>query len=131
MSRSIRGQSGHFVFPISPKNTNFVEDVEILLPVKFLCRMRSIATHRDHFVRRLSVRLSHFSVTLSKAIFRRRHMHSSECCHYIVEFRSAVSEKSKMFQPFRGQGGNLVFPNGPKNKKLVEDVDILLPVKFR
>ena len=25
---------------------------------KFLCRLRSIATHRDHFVRRLSVRLS-------------------------------------------------------------------------
>ena len=39
----------------------------------FLCRLRSIATHRDHFVRRLSVRLSvrlsHFSVTLSKAMF--------------------------------------------------------------
>ena len=64
----------------------------------FVCRLRSIATHRDHFVRRLSVRpsvcpsvclsvclsvrLSHFSVTLSKAMFRRRHMHSSECCHY-------------------------------------------------
>ena len=26
---------GHLVFPISPKNTNLVEDVEILLPVKF------------------------------------------------------------------------------------------------
>ena len=48
----------------------------------FLCRLRSIATQRDHFVHRLSVRLSHFSVTLSKAMFRRRHMHSSECCHY-------------------------------------------------
>ena len=32
----------------------------------------------------LSVRLSHFSVTLSKAMFRRRHMHSSECCHYFL-----------------------------------------------
>ena len=29
----------------------------------FLCRLWSIATHRDHFVSRLSVRLSHFSVT--------------------------------------------------------------------
>ena len=28
-------QGGHLVFPIGPKNTNFVEDVEILLPVKF------------------------------------------------------------------------------------------------
>ena len=50
----------------------------------FLCRLRSIATHRDHFVRRLSVRLSHFSDTLSRAMFRRQHMHSSECCHYIL-----------------------------------------------
>ena len=56
-----------------------------------LCRLRSIATHRDHFVRRLSVRLSvrlsHFSVTLSKAMFRRRHIHSSECCHYFLKSR--------------------------------------------
>ena len=29
------GQGGHLVFPISPKNTNLVEDAEILLPVKF------------------------------------------------------------------------------------------------
>ena len=48
-----------------------------------------------------------------------------------VEFRSAVSEKSEMFQPIRGQGGYLVFPMGPKNTNLVEDVKISLPVKFR
>ena len=49
-----------------------------------------------------------------------------------VEFRSAVSEeKSKMSQSIRGQGGHLVFPIGPKNTNLVEDVEILLPVKFR
>ena len=49
-----------------------------------------------------------------------------------VEFRSAVlEEKSKMSQPIRGQGGHLVFPIGPKNTNLVEDVEILLPVKFR
>ena len=35
MSQAIRGQGGHLVFPISPKNTNLVEDVEILLPVMF------------------------------------------------------------------------------------------------
>ena len=32
MSQPIRGQDGHLVFPIGPKNTNLVEDVEILLP---------------------------------------------------------------------------------------------------
>ena len=35
MSQPIRGQGGHLVFLIGPKITNFVEDVEILLPVKF------------------------------------------------------------------------------------------------
>ena len=35
MSQPIRGQGGHLVFPISPKNTNVVEGGEILLPVKF------------------------------------------------------------------------------------------------
>ena len=35
MSQPIRGQGGHLVFPINPKNTNLVEDVKILLPVKF------------------------------------------------------------------------------------------------
>ena len=28
MSQPIRGQGGHLVFPIGPKNTNLVEDVE-------------------------------------------------------------------------------------------------------
>ena len=35
MSQPIRGQGGHLVFPIGPKNTNLVEDVEIYLPFKF------------------------------------------------------------------------------------------------
>ena len=35
MSQPIRGQGCHFVFPISPKNTNLVKGVEILHPIKF------------------------------------------------------------------------------------------------
>ena len=35
MSQPIRDQGSHLVFPIGPKNTNLVEGVEILLPVKF------------------------------------------------------------------------------------------------
>ena len=35
MSQPIRGQGDHLVFSIGPKNTNLVEDVEILLPIKF------------------------------------------------------------------------------------------------
>ena len=35
MSQQIIGPGGHFVFPIHLKNTNLVEGVEILLPIKF------------------------------------------------------------------------------------------------
>ena len=35
MSQPIRGQDGHLVFPIGPKNTHLVEGVEILLPITF------------------------------------------------------------------------------------------------
>ena len=35
VSPPIRGHCGHLGFPISLKNTNLVEDIEILLPVKF------------------------------------------------------------------------------------------------
>ena len=35
-----------------------------------------------------------------------------------------------MYQPIRGQGGHLVFPIGRKNTNLVEEVEILLSVKF-
>ena len=37
MSQPIRDQGGHLVFPIRPKNTNLVEGLEILLPVRFRC----------------------------------------------------------------------------------------------
>ena len=35
MSQPVKGQGGHLVFQIDPKNTNLVEGVEILLPIKF------------------------------------------------------------------------------------------------
>ena len=36
-----------------------------------------------------------------------------------------------MSQPIIGQGGHLVFPFGPKNTNLVNDIDILLTNMFR
>ena len=49
-----------------------------------------------------------------------------------VEFHSAVAEeKEKMYHAIRGRRGHLVFPIGPKNINLIEDVECLLPVKFR
>ena len=47
----------------------------------FLCRLQSIAAHRDYFVGRLSVR--RLSVRLCVCLSGSRHMHSSECCHYV------------------------------------------------
>ena len=35
MSQQIKDQGRHLVFPIGPKNTNLIYQVEILLPVKF------------------------------------------------------------------------------------------------
>ena len=41
-----------------------------------------------------------------------------------------LKRSQNMFQPIRGWGVHLVFLNGPKNTKLVEDVEILLPLRF-
>ena len=35
MSQPIRGQDGHLCFPICMKNTNSIEEVEVLLPDEF------------------------------------------------------------------------------------------------
>ena len=48
-----------------------------------------------------------------------------------IEFHSVVSEvKLIMSQPIRGRAAMLLFSIGPKNTKLVDDVDTLLPVKL-
>ena len=133
MSQPIRGQGGHLVFTIGPKNTNLVEGVEILLPVKF--RWIPFSGFRGE-VENVSSnqrpgRPSCFSDRPEKHKLGRGHWDLASCQRF-VEFRSAVSEqKLKMSQPIRGQGGHLVFPIGPKNTNLVEGVEILLPVKFR
>ena len=180
MSQPIRGQGSHLVFPIGPKNTNLVEDFEILLPVKFLWIMFSgfrgevenvSANQRpgrpscfsdrpkkhklgrgrwdlascqvslnsvQQFQRRSRKCLSQSEARAAILFFRstrktqtwQRTLRSCFLSSF-VEFGSAVSEeKSKMSQPIRGQGRHLIFPIGPKNTNLVEDVEILLPLKF-
>ena len=56
-------------------------------------------------------------------------------CMLPVKFHGillAVSkEKWKMSQPIRDKDGHLVIPIGLKNTDLVEDLEFLLPVKFR
>ena len=57
---------------------------------------------------------------------------SSSCfLSSFVKFPAAFSvEKSKMSRPIRGRGSHLGFPIGPSNTNLVENIEILLPVKF-
>ena len=181
MSQPIRGQGGHLVFPIGPKNTNLVEGSEILLPIKFCwipfsgfrgevqnvsanqrpgrpsCFSDRPEKHKlgrglwdlafsqvslnsvQRFQRRSRKCLSQSEARAAILFFRSarktqtwwRALRSWFLLSF-VEFRSAVStEKSKMSQPIRGQGGHLVFPIGPKNTNLVEGIEILIPVKFR
>ena len=73
-----------------------------------------------------------FVYWLARKTQTRKRMLRSCFLSSFVEFCSAVKEdKSKISHPIRGQGGHLVFPIGPKNTNLVEDVEILLPMKFR
>ena len=56
----------------------------------------------------------------------------SDILFFSISLKKRFQRRSrKMSQPIRGQGGHLVFQIGPKNTNLVEDVEILLPVKFR
>ena len=180
ISQPIKGQGGHLVFPIGPKNTNLVEGVEILLPVKFRwipfsgfrgevenvsanqrpgrpsCFSDQPEKHKlgrghwdlascqvslnsiQRFQRKSRKCLSKSEARAAILFFRSarktqtwKRTFRSYFISSFFEFRSVVSEeKSKMSQPIRGQGGHLVFPIGPKNTNLVEDVEILLPVKF-
>ena len=132
ISQPIRGQGVYFVFPIIPKNENFVKDVEILLHVKF--RRIPFSGFRGEvenaFANQRPRQPSCVFLIAPKTQTWYRMLRSCFLSCF-VEFRSAVSEeKSKMSQPIRGQSGHLVFPIGQKNTSLVEDVEILLHVKF-
>ena len=180
MSQQIRGQGGSLVIPIGPKNTHMVQDIEILLTVKFcLIRFRCFRDEIENvsanqrpgrpscfsdrlekhkpgrgrwdlascqvslnsvqwFQRRSRKCLSKSEARAALLLFRSarktqtwyRTLRSCSLSSF-VEFGSAVSEnKSKMSQPIRGQGGHFVFLIGPKHTNLIEDVEILLPVKF-
>ena len=87
MSQPIRGQGGHLFFSIGPKNTNMVEDSEILLPIKF--------------------RWVPFN-----------------------SFRGEVENVSANQGPGRPSWFSDRRKKKKINKKLVEKVQILLPVKF-
>ena len=110
------------------KNTNLVEDLEILLPVKFL-PIRFRGEVKNVSANQRPGRPSWFSDRPEK----------HKLGEYIeillpVKFRriplSGFREEVKSVSANRARGGHLVFPIGPKNTSLVEDIEILLSVKF-
>ena len=125
MSQLIRGQGGHLVFLIGPKNTNLVEGIEILLPVKFRLCFQS-RSQNVSFNQRPG-RPSCFS-------YWPENTNLVEDVEIVlpIKFRLRFQRRSrKMSQSIRGHGSHLVFLISQKNTNLVEDVEILLPVKFR
>ena len=133
MSQPIRSQGGHLVFPIGPKNTNLVEDVEILLPVKF--RWIPFSGFRGE-IKNVSAnqrpgRPSCSSDRPEKHKLGRRRWDLASCQVSLNSVQRFQRRSRKCLSQSEARAGHLVFPIGPKNTSLVEDIEILLPVKFR
>ena len=115
MSQQIRGHGGHLGFSISPKNTNMVENVQILLSDKF--RRILFCGFREE-VENISAnqRPGRPSWISDRPVKNKLGMKSCFILIF-VEFRLAITKKkSKMF-PIRVQGGHFGFPIGLKKHK--------------
>ena len=126
------GQDDNFVFPIVLKNTNLVEEVEILLSVKFRCILLSGFRGEDENVsanQRLG-RQSCFSNQLKEKHKRGRGRWDLASCKVSLNSVQQLQRRRQKSQPIRGRGGHLVIPISPKNTHLVKHVEILLHVKF-
>ena len=133
MSQQIRGKGCHLIFPFCLKNRNLVEDVEILLPVKF--RWIPISGFEDEVengsANQWPGRPSCFSGRPEK------HKLGKGRCDLATRQVSLNSNQRfwrrspKCLSQSEARVVILVFPIDPKNTNLVEDIVILLPVKFR
>ena len=120
-------------FSNRPEKTNLVEDFEILLPVKF--RWIPFSNFRGK-VENVSAnqrpgRPSCFSDRPEKHKLGRGSWDLASCWVSLNSVQRFQRRSKKKSQQIRGQGGHLVYPIGPKNTNFVEDVEILLPLKFR
>ena len=133
MSQPIRGQGGHQVFPIGPKNTNLAEDIEILLPVKF------------HWIPFSGYRGEVESVSANQTPGRPycfsdrpekhkvgRGLYDLASCQVLLNSVQRFQRRSpKCLSQSEARAAILFFRSVRKNTNLVEDVKILLPDKFR
>ena len=120
MSRPIRGQGAHSVFPIGPKNTNLVEDIEFLLPVRF--RWIPFNGFRGE-VENVSVKQRPGGHLVFPIGPKNTNLVED------VEILLPVKFRWIPFSDFRGEVENV--SANQRNTNLAEDVEILLPVKFR
>ena len=135
MSQPIRGQGGYLVVLIGPKNTSLVEDVEILLPVKFCWilfrgfrgKVENVsANHRP-------VRPFCFSDPPEKHKLGRGHWDLASYQVSSNSFQHFQKGSRKCLSQSEARAAILFFPDWPKKKKtnVVEGIESLLPVKFR
>ena len=132
MSQPIRGQGGHFVFPIGPKNTNLVEGVEILLPVKF--RWIPFSSFRGE-VKNVSAnqrpeRPFCFSDQPEKHKLGRGRRDLVSCK---VSFNSVLRfqrKSRKCLSQSEARAAILFFRSAKKKQNMLKGVEILLPIKF-
>ena len=130
MSQPIIGQGGHFVFPIHLKNTNLVEGVAILLPIKFR-RIPFTVSEENRKCLSQSEAILFFPDLPEEHKHGRRHWELASCQVSLNSVQRFQRRSRKRSRPIRGQGCHLVFLIGTKNTNLVEGVKILIPVKFR
>ena len=129
MSQQIGGKGGNLVFPIGTKNTNLVEDIEILLPVKF-CWIpfssfrgeveNASANQRSggHLV---------FPIGLKKKFGR---VHDWDLASCQVSFNSLQRRSWKCLSQSEARWSSCFSHRPEKNTNLVEDIEISIPVKF-
>ena len=118
-------------FPIGLKNTNLVEDIKLLLPVKFCWfPFSSVREVENVTANQRPERPFYFSGRSEKNKLGKWTWNLSACQDSLNSVQW-FQRKSKMSPPIRGRGGHLVFLIGTKNTNLVENIEIFLPVKFR
>ena len=133
MSQQIRGWVGHLLSPIGLNNTNLVEDVEILLPVK--CRWIPLSDFREEVenvsANQRPVRPSCFYDLPEKHNLGRGRWDLASCQVSLNSVKRFQRYSRKCLSKSEVGAAILFFPIGPKHTNLVEDVAILLLGKFR
>ena len=132
MSQQSEARAAILVFRLAPKNTNVVEDVEILLPVKF-CWI-PFSGFRGEFenvsANQRSGRPFCFSHQPLKHILGKGRWDLPSFQVSLNSVQQFQWRSRKCLSQSEARAAILFFSIGPKNTNWEEDVEILLPVKF-